>query len=130
MQTVISCTPILSITRDDFEWQFTKGSGKGGQKRNKTSSAVRCFHEPSGASGYSEAGRSQAQNRKDAFRKLTESREFQSWLRLETARRLGKEAALKEEVEKQMQASNLKVEWKVNGLWVIEDDSAGEKDCI
>ena len=33
--------------------------------------------------GYSEAGRSQVQNRRDAFQKCVESTEFQVWLKVE-----------------------------------------------
>ncbi len=49
---------------------FHKASGNGGQKINKTSSAVRILHHPTGLSAVSAAGRSQIQNRHDAFRKL------------------------------------------------------------
>lgn len=49
---------------------FHKASGNGGQKVNKTSSAVRLTHTPSGVT-VSEAGnRSQAMNRINALKKL------------------------------------------------------------
>jgi len=50
---------LFSLTSSDFEWSYTKGTGPGGQKKNKTSSAVHCIHRPSGARGYAEDSRSQ-----------------------------------------------------------------------
>lgn len=47
-----------------------KGSGNGGQKRNKTSSAVRVRHLPSGTTAEDAAERSWFRNRANALRKL------------------------------------------------------------
>lgn len=52
------------------ELEFSKGSGNGGQHRNKTSSAVRVHHLPSGLSGEDCTDRSQHTNRARALRKL------------------------------------------------------------
>ena len=49
---------------------FHKASGKGGQKVNKTSSAVRLTHTPSGVSVTEAENRSQTVNRISALRKL------------------------------------------------------------
>lgn len=73
---------LFSVTADDCIFIEKRGSGKGGQKRNKTSSAIQCFHEPSGAMGESEDGRSQSQNRKIAFERMAKSAKFQVWLKL------------------------------------------------
>lgn len=72
----------FSITAKDCTFQDKRGSGKGGQKKNKTSNAIQCFHAPSGAMGESEDGRSQTHNRHLAFKRMAESAEFQAWLRL------------------------------------------------
>lgn len=47
-----------------------RASGPGGQKRNKTESAVRLRHRPSGLSVISEESRSQHENRARALRRL------------------------------------------------------------
>lgn len=73
----------FSITAKDCEFKAKRGSGNGGQKRNKTSNAIQCWHEPSGAMGEAEDHRSQLQNRQLAFERMVASDEFQSWLKLE-----------------------------------------------
>lgn len=50
--------------------EMFRGSGPGGQKRNKTSSAVRLTHQPTGLSASATEMRSQAQNRARALRRL------------------------------------------------------------
>ena len=43
---------LFSLTKNDFELQFFRAGGKGGQKQNKTSSGCRIIHKESGAVGY------------------------------------------------------------------------------
>src|SRR5205085_4925737 len=50
-----------------------RASGPGGQKRNKTSSAVRLRHLPSGLSVIAEESRSQHENRARALRRLRQA---------------------------------------------------------
>ena len=73
---------LFRLTEKDFIFQEKRGGGSGGQKINKTSSAIQCFHEPSGAMGESEESRKQSQNRKVAFEKCVKTPEFQTWLKL------------------------------------------------
>lgn len=73
---------LFKLTQKDFNFQWTRGRGKGGQKKNKTESACICSHYPSGAEGYAEDTRSREQNKKLAFQRLTETKEFKSWLNL------------------------------------------------
>src|SRR3954468_19907729 len=47
-----------------------RGSGPGGQKRNKTSSSIRLVHEPTGITVIAAESRSQAENKGRAFRRL------------------------------------------------------------
>ena len=56
---------LFSVTAADCRFDYYRGSGKGGQKRNKTSSAVRCTHIASGAVGASDDTRSQHSISKD-----------------------------------------------------------------
>jgi hypothetical protein len=51
-------------------WEAFRASGPGGQKRNKTSSAIRLVHEPTGISAIANESRSQHDNRKSALRRL------------------------------------------------------------
>ena len=54
----------------DCEFDFFKSTGNGGQKRNKTSSAVRIIHRPTGLQVTDCSERSQHANRRAAFAKL------------------------------------------------------------
>jgi protein subunit release factor B len=62
----------LGIEESDVVEQFIKGSGKGGQKINKTSSCVYLLHEPTGIEVKCQQTRSQALNRFHARRELCE----------------------------------------------------------
>lgn len=64
---------ILSVTKDDCEWIYQRGRGNGGQKKNKTNSAVICSHRPSAAQGYAEDHREQGRNRELAFKRMAET---------------------------------------------------------
>lgn len=108
---------LFSVTAKDCEWSYTKGTGAGGQKRNKTSSAVHCMHRPSGARGYSEASRSQADNKRDAFVKMANTVEFRRWNQLEAMKKMGQLEELERKLEEDMKPWNLKYETKVDGVW-------------
>ena len=60
------------IREQDLREQFVLGSGSGGQKINKTSSAVRLLHEPSGLWVKCQSSRSREDNRWLARRALAE----------------------------------------------------------
>lgn len=108
---------LFSVTAKDCEWSYTKGTGAGGQKRNKTSSAVHCHHRPSGARGYSEASRSQLDNKRDAFVKMANTVEFRRWNQLEAMKKMGQLEELERKVAEDMKPWNLKYETKVDGVW-------------
>lgn len=86
----VAVLPILEYSNtvldpDDIEVHIARGSGKGGQKRNKTSTQVRMRHKPTGFSVCIDS-RDQQQNKKlamkilsarvAAFRKAAEDRSY------------------------------------------------------
>lgn len=77
----------LSKAAGDFVVKTARSSGPGGQNVNKRSTKVHITHPASGAKAECQTHRTQEQNRAEAFRKLIKSDTFQTWLRLELARR-------------------------------------------
>jgi peptide chain release factor 1 len=61
-------SPTEVVLRDsDLDWQACRGSGPGGQNRNKVNSAVQIWHRPTGIMVRCESERSQSQNRATAI---------------------------------------------------------------
>ena len=58
------------LIRQDCRWDAFRASGPGGQKRNKTSSAIRVTHIPTGITAIANESRSQAANKKSALQRL------------------------------------------------------------
>lgn len=108
---------ILSITKDDFEIQAIRAGGPGGQKQNKTSSAIRMIHRASGISSVSRDERSQKANMRSAFSKLVKSKEFNAWLKLEICRRDGTLRDIENAVDETLK-ENVKTEVVQDGKWV------------
>jgi protein subunit release factor B len=108
----------LSKAKGDFRVQPYKGSGNGGQKKNKTMSACRIYHDASGAVAQSEEERSFFQNRKIAFKRLIESDIFQKWHKVQAATIMGAFAGIEDEVNRDMRSKNLKVEILQDGKWI------------
>lgn len=61
---------IFSFTKKDFRVDYYRGSGPGGQHRNKRDTACRITHIESGLTASAEDSKSQSANKKNAFRKL------------------------------------------------------------
>ena len=113
---------LFSVTANDCEWSYTRGTGSGGQKKNKTSSAVHCMHRPSKAHGYSEASRSQLDNKREAFVKMANTKEFKAWHHMETLRCNGQMAAIDDYVERELRKVTIEVHDE-EGRWVQVKES-------
>lgn len=59
-----------TVRKEDLEITYYRGSGPGGQHRNKTDSACRMKHKPTGLVAQSEEHKKQGQNKKAAFKRL------------------------------------------------------------
>jgi len=111
---------LFSVTKKDLEFQTFRGSGAGGQHRNKTDSAVRCVHKESGAVGESQSERSQHVNKRLALKRMATTPRFRAWV----ARRIAEMDSgqtVEEKVEQMMQPNHLKIERRdENGKWQDE----------
>jgi len=81
----------VEISKDDIEEQFTRGSGPGGQHRNKVSTAVILKHIPTGIVIKAENGRSQSTNREIAhsslLAKLQKTQDEESYIQRKNKRK-------------------------------------------
>ncbi|MFA5458606.1 MAG: peptide chain release factor-like protein [Synergistaceae bacterium] len=102
---------LFSLTKNDFELQFFRAGGKGGQKQNKTSSGCRIIHKESGAVGESREQRQQIANKKLAFQRLIQSPEFQTWHKIKSAAMLSGMGDIHRKVDEMMDERNLKIEY-------------------
>lgn len=102
---------IFSVTKDDFDFQFFRAGGKGGQNVNKVSTACRVIHRDSGAVGECREERSQDQNKKRAFKRCTETKIFQNWLQLKVAAIEKGYADIERMIDEQMTEDKIKIEY-------------------
>lgn len=108
---------LFTVTANDCTWNYYRGSGPGGQKKNKTSNCARVLHEPSGAVGRGEQGRSQIENRQIAWKQMASSPIFQAWCRNKAYEISGESETLKKNVEFELQTNTL-VEVEGEDGWI------------
>ncbi len=101
------------------EVDLYKASGTGGQKRNKTSSAVRMRHLDSGIISKAADSRSQSDNRRKALRRMRESLALD--LRAPLASEYAISAAAKEVLKKGGLSKNSKTRVKVPYLLAVAE---------
>lgn len=109
---------LFSVTAADCDFKFSHGQGAGGQQRNKSLSAVHCTHRASGAHAYSQDGRSQKDNKSDAFVKMCGTKEFKNWHQKEVWKKLGVLDEIERAVTEGVRPENLRMEVRVDGKWV------------
>ena len=88
-------TKAFSVSIGQCREDHYRGSGAGGQNRNKRDTGIRLTHEPSGAVAECEQERSQRQNRVGALTKLAKHPKFIAWARMQVAG-LGKATEIRE----------------------------------
>ncbi|MFH0848701.1 MAG: peptide chain release factor-like protein [archaeon] len=123
---------LFTVTKKDLRIDFFRAGGPGGQKQNKTSSACRILHLSSGAIGESREERSQIQNKKIAFRRMIETKKFQTWVKVQASARLAGFADVEAKVKAAMEPGNIKIEvgdGDVDG-WHVVDITDGEKKMV
>ncbi len=98
---------VLTVTIRDCTVQTFRCGGPGGQNQNKRDTGVRVIHPPSGARGESREHRTQPLNKRAAFVRMAESKEFRAWVRLRHAQIAGD---VERAVNDAMQPANLLIE--------------------
>ena len=108
---------LFTITKKDFDIQTFCSGGPGGQAQNKTSSGVRIVHKASGAVGESRTHRSQHHNKREALKRLTESKKFKIWLTRKMYE-INDGKTIEQKVEEAVKEENIKIEVKnEKGEW-------------
>lgn len=108
--------PLFSTTIKDCEIQTFRSGGKGGQNQNKVESGVRIIHHPSAARGESREHRDQLHNKRAAFKRMGETKEFKSWAR-NVALKMKGQKTLEDRIDEQMTPDKILVEVMVEGQW-------------
>ena len=110
---------LFSVTIKDCRVDTFRSGGKGGQNQNKVESGVRVVHEPSGAVGEARDSRDQLTNKRNAFVRMAQKKEFIAWAKLKAAElQTGK--TLDQRVDEQLAPQNLKIEERTaEGQWQV-----------
>jgi protein subunit release factor B len=112
---------IACVKAKDCDWQFFRGSGAGGQHRNKKDTAARCIHRASGARGEAQEYKSREQNRRAAFRRMTQHARFRCWVAEQVAAAAGQKTVA-ERVDEALKPQNIKIEVRGPHGWEIKKD--------
>ena len=120
---------LFSVTASNCKFEYYRGSGPGGQKRNKTSNACRCTHIESGAIGSAEDTRSQLENKQLAFKRMANTKEFQKWAKIHSMKVMGILDDIKTKVKKDM-LNNTKVEIHTDKWVETKELAITEQDLL
>ncbi len=103
-------TLLFTLTKADFEITYYSGSGAGGQHRNKHQNCVRMRHPESDVSAIGADHKSREQNKKLAFRRLTNHPEFKKWIKFKALYAQDVERR----VDESMRPENILVEYETS----------------
>ncbi len=112
---LVSRMAALGIEEGDLVERFVKGSGPGGQKINKTASCVFLKHVESGIEVKCQEGRSLAENRLEARRRLCEILEERAHRRRQAAARSKAKTRYQKRRRSQRQKAKLLAEKRRRG---------------
>ncbi len=111
----------VEIRDEDIEWQFMRASGAGGQSVNKTNSAVRLIHEPTGITVTSRQEKKQTQNRKFALEllraQLWEIQEEERLKKIDKARAKSGRGRRSEKIRTYNYSQNRVTDHRINESW-------------
>lgn len=115
MATSSNRKPLFSQTKKDFVVTPCRGSGPGGQHRNKSYTGCQIKHPASGAYAEATDNRSFDINKRNAFNKLVNSIKFKIWWNAKVL-----EIEHGEEIEREVarQMEQVRVDYKVDGKWI------------
>jgi len=102
---------LFSVTKKDLIVETFRSGGKGGQNQNKVESGVRITHPASGAIGESRESRDQLSNKKAAFKRMSQTKEFKAWHKMKTSSVLQGIYDIERQVNEAMAPGNLKIEY-------------------
>jgi hypothetical protein len=84
---------------------------------------VRIIHRDSGARGEARDSRDQLTNKRNAFQRLLQTKEWKAWHKLECSKRMGDIAVVEAAVEAAMDERNILVEVGDGEKWVRVEDA-------
>jgi len=114
---------IRLASKEDLDVSYFCGSGKGGQAKNKVASGVQIIHRESGALGRASDSRSQADNKKAAFRRLVETKKMKIWLNRKLFE-VRERQTMEDAIEKDTTDDKLRYEVLKGGKWTEVPASA------
>jgi len=102
---------LFSVTIKDCDVQTFAVGGNGGSGKDTCNSGVRIVHKASVASGRAVDTRSQLKNKRLAWKRMAQSKEFKDWHKIECARRLGQAEEIETLLNESLSGKNLKIEY-------------------
>jgi protein subunit release factor B len=107
---------LFSTTLKDCKIQHFCTGGPGGSNQNKKMMGARVIHEESGAVGECREHRTQKDNTREAFVRMSKTKKYQDWAKVKAAKILG-QSSIEDKVNEQMQEHYIKVEIKKDEKW-------------